>query len=74
MLAPGAAVDMGAVIGDESVIGKGAHVGTGVQVFPYKRIESGATVNSSLIWESTGVRSLFGDAGIQGLVGRGHNT
>ncbi len=46
-----------------------SHVGTGVQVFPYKRIEPSATVNSSLIWESTGVRSLFGDAGIQGLVG-----
>jgi len=44
-------------------------VGTGVQVFPYKRIEPAAVVSSSLIWESTGVRSLFGDAGIQGLVG-----
>ncbi len=64
-----AAVDMGAVIGDESVIGRDSRVGTGVQVFPYKRIEPSATVNSSLIWQSTGVRSLFGDAGIQGLVG-----
>lgn len=64
-----AVVDMGAVIGDESVIGQDAHVGTGVQVFPYKRIEPYAMVNSSIIWESTGVRSLFGDAGIQGLVG-----
>jgi mannose-1-phosphate guanylyltransferase/phosphomannomutase len=65
----GAAVAVGAVIGDESVVGQGAHVGTDVQVFPYKRIESQAMVNSSLIWESTGVRSLFGDAGVQGLVG-----
>jgi len=65
----GAAIDVGAVIGDESVVGQNARVGSGVQVFPYKRIESWATVNSSLIWESTGVRSLFGDAGIQGLVG-----
>ena len=64
-----ASVDIGAVIGDESTIGKDSHVGTGVRVFPYKRIEPYATVNSSLIWESTGVRSLFGDAGIQGLVG-----
>ena len=44
-------------------------MGAGVQIFPYKRIEPSATVNSSVIWESTGVRSLFGDAGIQGLVG-----
>lgn len=65
----GALVDVGAVIGDESVVGRGAHIGAGVQVFPYKRIEPAATVSSSLIWESTGVRSIFGDAGIQGLVG-----
>lgn len=64
-----AVISVGAVIGDESVIGQGAHVGTDVQIFPYKRIESQALVNSSLIWESTGVRSLFGDAGVQGLVG-----
>lgn len=64
-----AAVENGAVIGDESVVGKGARVGAGVQIFPYKRIEPSATVSSSLIWGSTGVRSLFGDAGIQGLVG-----
>lgn len=64
-----ALIDIGAVIGDESVVGRGAHVGSGVQVFPYKRIEPSAMVSSSLIWESTGVRSIFGDAGIQGLVG-----
>jgi mannose-1-phosphate guanylyltransferase / phosphomannomutase len=65
----GAVVGVGAVIGDESVVGQGARVGADVRIFPYKRIESQATVNSSLIWESTGPRSLFGDAGVQGLVG-----
>ena len=64
-----AMIDIGAVIGDETTVGHGAHIGTDVQVFPFKRIESSATVSSSLIWESTGVRSIFGDAGIQGLVG-----
>lgn len=64
-----AVVDVGAVIGDESVVGAGAHVGADVQVFPYKRVEPAATVNESLIWESTGSRSLFGEAGIVGLVG-----
>jgi len=64
-----AVIDPGVVIGDESVVGQGARVGADVQVFPYKRIEPDAQVSSSLIWESTGVRSLFGDAGVQGLVG-----
>jgi mannose-1-phosphate guanylyltransferase/phosphomannomutase len=64
-----ASVGIGSIVGDESVVGQDARVGTDVQVYPYKRIESYATVNSSLIWESTGGRSLFGDAGIQGLVG-----
>lgn len=65
----GAVVDAGATLGTESVIGHGAHVGAGVQIFPYKRVEPAAVVNASLIWESTGVRSLFTGAGITGLVG-----
>ncbi len=65
----GAVVDPGVSIGSEAVVGRGAHVGSNVQVFPYKRIEPAATVNSSLIWESTGVRSLFADSAISGLVG-----
>lgn len=64
-----AVIDVGAVIGNESVVGKGAHVGADVQVFPYKRIEPSAMVNSSLIWESSGSRALFADSGITGLVG-----
>lgn len=64
-----ARVDVGAVIGDESVVGKGAHVGANVQVFPYKRIDASALVRKSIIWESTGGRSLFGEARIEGLVG-----
>ena len=57
--APARSIDVGAAIGDESVVGHGAHIGADVQIFPYKRIEPAATVNSSLIWESTAVRSLF---------------
>ena len=64
-----ASVAMGAVIGDEVMIDKGAHVGAGVEIYPYKRVEPAATVSESLIWESTGVRSLFGDFGISGIVG-----
>ena len=65
----GAAVDMHSVIGDESTVGHGARVGANVHVFPYKRIESGAVVTSSIIWESTGAKSIFGEDGIAGLVG-----
>lgn len=64
----GARVEQGAVIGDESVVGHGAAVANDVQVYPYKRIDAGALVSSSLIWESRGVRALFGDDGIAGLV------
>ena len=64
----GARVGNGAVIGDESVVGHGASVGNDVQVYPFKRIDAGAMVTSSLIWESRGVRSLFGTDGISGLV------
>ena len=64
-----AAVDMNSVIGDETMIGHGARIGANVQVFPYKRIEPAAVVTSSIIWESTGSKSLFGEDGISGLVG-----
>ncbi|PKQ17270.1 MAG: mannose-1-phosphate guanyltransferase [Actinobacteria bacterium HGW-Actinobacteria-7] len=62
-------VEPGVCIGSESVIGLGAHIGGNVQIFPYKRVEPSAMVTSSLIWESTGPRSLFGDASILGLIG-----
>jgi len=64
-----ARIENGAVIGDESMIGHGAVVGTDVAVFPYKRIEAGAVQTTSLIWESRGVRALFGTDGVSGLTG-----
>jgi len=64
-----ATINMGAVIGDETTVGHGAHVGSNVQIYPYKRVEPAAVVNESLIWQSAGVRSLFGDNGMSGLVG-----
>lgn len=64
-----ARVDIGAVIGDETLIGRGAHIGPGVHIYPFKRVEPAAVVNTSLIWENTGNRSLFGEKGIAGLVG-----
>jgi mannose-1-phosphate guanylyltransferase/phosphomannomutase len=63
----GARCDDGSVVGDECFIGENAHVGAGVKVYPFKTVEAGATINSSIIWESKGARSLFGRDGVSGL-------
>ncbi len=63
-----AQVDEGAIIGDECVVEEEAIVSSGVKVYPFKTIEAGAVVNTSVIWESRGQRSLFGPRGISGLV------
>lgn len=64
-----ATVEVGVAIGDEAMVGHDAFVGNDVQIYPFKRIEPAAVVSSSLIWESTALRSLFGAGGICGLVG-----
>jgi mannose-1-phosphate guanylyltransferase/phosphomannomutase len=63
----GARCDDGSVVGDECFIGERAHIGSGVKIYPFKTVETGAVVNSSIIWESKGSRSLFGRHGVQGL-------
>lgn len=62
-----ARLDEGAVLGDECFVGEDAVVGAGVKVYPFKTIEAGATVNSSIILETRGARSLFGASGVSGL-------
>lgn len=37
-------------------------------MYPFKTIEAGAVVNTSVIWESRGKRNLFGPRGVSGLV------
>jgi mannose-1-phosphate guanylyltransferase/phosphomannomutase len=64
----GARVEEGAVVGDECVVEEDAYLSSGVKVYPFKTIEAGAVVNTSVIWESRGQRSLFGPRGISGLV------
>ena len=39
-----------------------------MKIYPFKTIEAGAVVNTSVIWESRGQRSLFGPRGVSGLV------
>ena len=64
----GATFSEGAAIGDESVIGEQAYVAPDVKIYPYKTVEAGAQVHSSIIWESRGSAQLFGRDGIVGLI------
>jgi mannose-1-phosphate guanylyltransferase/phosphomannomutase len=63
-----ARIEEGAVVGDECVIEPEAYLSAGVKVYPFKTIEAGAVVNQSVIWESRGQRTLFGQRGVSGLV------
>jgi len=63
-----ARIEEGAIVGDECLIEPEAFVSAGVKVYPFKTIEAGAVVNTSVIWESRGQRTLFGPRGVSGLV------
>ena len=60
-------VDEGTVVGDECFVGQGAVINPNVKVYPFKTVESGAIVTSSIVWESRGARTLFGRRGVRGL-------
>jgi mannose-1-phosphate guanylyltransferase/phosphomannomutase len=66
-LRSGVRTEEGVVLGDECFVGDDALLAAGVKVYPFKTVEAGAVVNSSLVWESRGARSLFGRSGIAGL-------
>lgn len=63
-----ARVEEGAVVGDACVVEQEAYVAGGVLVYPFKTIEAGAVVRTSVIWESRGAAALFGPRGVTGLV------
>ena len=63
-----ARVGEGAVVGDACVVEEEAYLADGVKVYPFKTIEAGAVVHTSVIWESRGSSSLFGPRGVSGLV------
>ncbi|MCW2900648.1 MAG: D-alpha-D-mannose-phosphate guanylyltransferase [Streptosporangiaceae bacterium] len=67
-LMAGTRVEEGAIVGDECVIEAEAYISSDVKVYPFKIIEAGAVVNTSVIWESRGQRNLFGPRGVSGLV------
>ncbi len=64
----GARVEEGAVVGDECLLEEEAYLSSGVTVYPFKTIEAGAVVHTSVIWESRGSAALFGPRGVSGLV------
>jgi mannose-1-phosphate guanylyltransferase/phosphomannomutase len=66
-LRTGVRTEEGVVLGDECFVGEDALLAAGVKVYPLKTIEAGAIVNSSIVWESRGARSLFGRDGVTGL-------
>lgn len=62
------AVEQGVVIGDDCVLEEKARVLANVKIYPFKRVEAGAMVTKSLIWEARVRRQLFGKVGISGLI------
>jgi len=63
----GARCEEGVVLGDQCFVGEHAVLNPGVKVYPFKTVEPGAIVNSSIVWESRGARHLFGRHGVSGL-------
>jgi mannose-1-phosphate guanylyltransferase/phosphomannomutase len=61
-------LEEGVVLGDECLIGENVLVNHDVKIYPFKTVETGATVNTSIIWESKGLRTLFGKKAISGIV------
>ncbi len=61
-------IEDGAVIGDECLVGEESVIQGNVRVYPYKTIEAGAFVNTSVIWESRGQAQLFGARGVSGIL------
>ncbi|MHB8463946.1 MAG: sugar phosphate nucleotidyltransferase [Acidimicrobiales bacterium] len=63
----GVRCEEGVVLGDECFVGEHAVLNPGVKVYPFKTVEPGAIINSSIVWESRGARHVFGRHGVSGL-------
>jgi mannose-1-phosphate guanylyltransferase / phosphomannomutase len=60
-------IDEGVVVGDGSFIGAHAIIQPSVKIYPFKSVDTGALITSSIVWESRGARTLFGRRGVAGL-------
>ncbi|MHB9053188.1 MAG: sugar phosphate nucleotidyltransferase [Thermoleophilia bacterium] len=65
---PAATIHANAALGDECSIGDHSMVASNVKIYPFKVIEAGAHVYSSIIWEWRALSTLFGKDGVAGLV------
>jgi mannose-1-phosphate guanylyltransferase/phosphomannomutase len=63
----GVRIEEGVVVGDESFIGAEAIINPSVKIYPFKSVDPGALVTSSIVWETRGARTLFGRRGVRGL-------
>lgn len=62
-------VSEGAVVGDECSIGAQSVIAPNVRIYPFKHIETGASVQRSLVWQPRGTSALFsGDGDVSGIV------
>ncbi|HWE66244.1 MAG TPA: sugar phosphate nucleotidyltransferase [Acidimicrobiales bacterium] len=66
-LRQGVRCEPGSVVGEGCLIGAHAEIRGDVKIYPSKVVEAGAQVNSSIVWESGGTRTLFGREGVQGI-------
>ncbi|MDJ0715329.1 MAG: mannose-1-phosphate guanyltransferase [Prochloraceae cyanobacterium] len=57
----------GVALGSLSTVGEESQISPGVRVWPSKKIEPGAILNTNLIWGNRAQRNLFGQRGISGL-------
>ncbi|MDA8026070.1 MAG: sugar phosphate nucleotidyltransferase [Actinomycetota bacterium] len=57
----------GVVLGSDCYVGDGAQLFSKVKVYPSKTVQSGATVLTSIVWESKGTRSVFSPEGVMGI-------
>jgi len=62
-----ARIDEECILSDGARIGERAHIKRNVKIWPYKEVEAGATLSSSLIWGERWSRELFSDAKISGI-------
>src|SRR5690554_1220484 len=67
-LKPRVAVYEGAVLGEGCTVGNRSLVRSEVKVWPEKYIESGSTLNNSLIWGNRWCNNLFGNLGVDKTV------
>ncbi len=62
-----ATIEPGAVLGNDCFVGEQAVITSDVKVYPFKSVEAGAVVTSSILWEQSRARTLFGRRGASGI-------